>query len=101
MVNNVFYNQSGSDEHIDINSVTDVLVQDNVFFNDFAGSGRGYTAGLNITGYELDLFGRVRSLTDAALELLALVEQRHQHGQRHQPGRATAARGRAISRHPN
>ena len=27
-----------------------------------------YTAGLNITGYELDLFGRVRSLTDAALQ---------------------------------
>ena len=27
-----------------------------------------YTAGLNVTGYELDLFGRVRSLTDAALQ---------------------------------
>lgn len=38
--NNMFYNQSGSDEHIDINSVTDVVVQDNVFFNDFEGSGR-------------------------------------------------------------
>jgi hypothetical protein len=37
---NVFYNQTGSDEHIDINSVTNVVVQDNVFFNDFAGSGR-------------------------------------------------------------
>jgi hypothetical protein len=37
---NVFYNQTGSDEHIDINSVTDVVVQDNVFFNDFEGSGR-------------------------------------------------------------
>lgn len=37
---NVFYNQTGSDEHIDINSVTDVVVQDNIFFNDFAGSGR-------------------------------------------------------------
>lgn len=37
---NVFYNQSGTDEHIDVNSVTDVVVQDNVFFNDFAGSGR-------------------------------------------------------------
>ena len=37
---NVFYNQTGSDEHIDINGVTDVVVQDNVFFNDFAGSGR-------------------------------------------------------------
>lgn len=37
---NVFYNQSGHDEHIDVNSVTDVVIQDNVFFNDFAGSGR-------------------------------------------------------------
>lgn len=37
---NIFYNQTGSDEHIDINSVTDVVVQDNIFFNDFAGSGR-------------------------------------------------------------
>ena len=34
----------------------------------YAGSGRGYTAGLSVTGYELDLFGRVRSLTDAALQ---------------------------------
>jgi multidrug efflux system outer membrane protein len=33
-----------------------------------SGSGRFYTAGLNITGYELDLFGRVRSLTDGALQ---------------------------------
>ncbi len=32
------------------------------------GSSSYYTAGLNITGYELDLFGRVRSLTDAALQ---------------------------------
>jgi multidrug efflux system outer membrane protein len=30
--------------------------------------GNVYTAGLNVTGYELDLFGRVRSLTDAALQ---------------------------------
>jgi hypothetical protein len=37
---NVFYNQTGADEHIDINGVTDVAVSDNVFFNDFAGSGR-------------------------------------------------------------
>ncbi|MEM8993484.1 MAG: hypothetical protein AAGF23_01705 [Acidobacteriota bacterium] len=37
---NMFYNQSGSDEHIDINSVRDVVVRDNVFFNDFEGSGR-------------------------------------------------------------
>jgi len=36
---NLFYNQRGSDEHIDINGVTDVVVQDNVFFNDFEGSG--------------------------------------------------------------
>ncbi|HJS28270.1 MAG TPA: choice-of-anchor Q domain-containing protein, partial [Anaerolineales bacterium] len=37
---NIFYNQTGSDEHIDINSVLEVVVQDNIFFNDFAGSGR-------------------------------------------------------------
>ena len=37
---NVFYNQTGHDEHIDINSVTDVVIRDNIFFNDFAGSGR-------------------------------------------------------------
>ncbi|MEM8963719.1 MAG: hypothetical protein AAGD38_19710 [Acidobacteriota bacterium] len=37
---NLFYNQSGSDEHIDVNSVTDVEIRDNVFFNDFAGSSR-------------------------------------------------------------
>jgi len=37
---NLFYNQTGHDEHIDANSVTDVVIQDNVFFNDFQGSGR-------------------------------------------------------------
>ncbi len=37
---NIFYNQSGSDEHIDINSVRRVTVEDNIFFNDLAGSGR-------------------------------------------------------------
>ncbi len=37
---NMFFNQSGSDEHIDINSVENVTVQDNIFFNDFAGSSR-------------------------------------------------------------
>lgn len=37
---NLFYNQTGSDEHIDVNSVEDVIIQDNVFFNDFEGSGR-------------------------------------------------------------
>ena len=30
---NIFYNQAGSDEHIDINSVIGVTVLDNVFFN--------------------------------------------------------------------
>lgn len=45
---NLFFNQSGSDEHIDINSVEDVIVQDNIFLNDFAASGRsdpGNTSG--------------------------------------------------------
>lgn len=37
---NMFYNQSGSDEHIDVNSVELVTIQDNIFFNDFEGSGR-------------------------------------------------------------
>ncbi|MCG8698895.1 MAG: T9SS type A sorting domain-containing protein [Bacteroidales bacterium] len=37
---NLFYNQEGSDEHIDINSVEQVTVQNNIFMNDFAGSGR-------------------------------------------------------------
>lgn len=36
----MFYNQTGSDEHVDVNSVKDVIIEDNVFFNDFAGSGR-------------------------------------------------------------
>ncbi len=35
---------------------------------DGQGNNSFYTAGLNITGYELDLFGRVRSLSDAALQ---------------------------------
>jgi hypothetical protein len=41
---NVFYNQGpgtiSGDEHMDVNSVTDVAIEDNIFFNDFAGSGR-------------------------------------------------------------
>jgi len=37
---NIFYNQSGSDEHMDVNSVADVCIRDNIFFNDFAASGR-------------------------------------------------------------
>ncbi len=38
---NVFYNQpKGGDEHLDINTVHDVAVEDNVFFNDYAASRR-------------------------------------------------------------
>jgi hypothetical protein len=37
---NLFYNQTGHDEHIDINSVDNVRVEDNVFFNNFTASGR-------------------------------------------------------------
>jgi uncharacterized protein (TIGR03437 family) len=37
---NVLFNQQGHDEHIDVNGVTDVTIRDNIFFNDFAGSGR-------------------------------------------------------------
>lgn len=40
VLGNLFYNQGASDEHIDINSIDDVLVEGNVFFNDFAASGR-------------------------------------------------------------
>lgn len=40
VIGNLFYNQGDSDEHIDINSVTDVVVEGNIFFNDFAASGR-------------------------------------------------------------
>jgi hypothetical protein len=49
IVGNVFYNQGPMfmkdgnpyyHQHIDINSVTDILVEGNIFFNDFAGSGR-------------------------------------------------------------
>ncbi len=46
---NLFYNQSGSDEHIDLNSTRGVVVQDNVFFNDFAASGR--TNGNDTSGF--------------------------------------------------
>lgn len=37
---NLFYNQGANEQHIDVNSVTDVTIQDNIFFNDFVGSGR-------------------------------------------------------------
>lgn len=37
---NMFYNQAGFDEHIDVNGTQGVIIQDNIFFNDFEGSGR-------------------------------------------------------------
>jgi hypothetical protein len=41
---NLFYNQPrGGDEHLDINTVHDVRVENNVFFNDFAASRRPVT----------------------------------------------------------
>jgi len=49
VVGNMFYNQNGSDEHIDVNSVEYVHIWNNVFFNDFAGSGR--TNLNNTSGY--------------------------------------------------
>lgn len=38
----IFYNQppNGGDEHFDINTVTDITVEDSIFFNDYPGSGR-------------------------------------------------------------
>lgn len=40
---NMFYNQGDSDEHIDINSVANIIIRDNVFFNDFEKSQRTIT----------------------------------------------------------
>lgn len=40
VVGNIFYNQEGYDEHIDVNGAVDSVIQDNIFFNDFEGSGR-------------------------------------------------------------
>ncbi len=37
---NLFYNQGPSEQHIDVNSVTDIVIQDNIFFNDFEASNR-------------------------------------------------------------
>jgi len=37
---NLFFNQTGSDEHIDLNSAQGVVIQDNIFLNAFAESGR-------------------------------------------------------------
>ena len=42
---------------------------------DGRGNNSFYTAGLNVAGYELDLFGRVRSLTDAALHQFFASEE--------------------------
>jgi hypothetical protein len=38
----IYFNQTdhGGDEHFDINTVTDIAVEDSIFFNDYAGSGR-------------------------------------------------------------
>lgn len=40
---NMFYNQGDSDEHIDINSVANITISDNIFFNDFTKSNREIT----------------------------------------------------------
>lgn len=40
---NMFYNQGDSDEHIDINSVANISINDNIFFNDFPKSNRKIT----------------------------------------------------------
>jgi len=48
---------------------------------DGRGNNTYYTAGLNVTGYELDLFGRVRSLTDAALYQYFATEEARQAAQ--------------------
>jgi len=40
---NVFYNQGDGEEHIDANSVTNVTIVGNIFFNDFSRSGRENT----------------------------------------------------------
>lgn len=37
---NVFYNQASGEQHIDINGVHDITVEDNIFSNDFGASGR-------------------------------------------------------------
>lgn len=37
---NLFYNQGASNEHVDVNAASDVVLRGNIFFNDFAASGR-------------------------------------------------------------
>ncbi len=40
IVGNVFYNHGDSDEDIDLNAILNATVEDNIFFSDYAGSGR-------------------------------------------------------------
>ncbi len=68
---NLFYNQAGSDEHIDINSIDGVTVRGNVFMNDFAGSGRpvgndtsSYIVIKDSNGLDDDLLGARNVLVD-------------------------------------
>ncbi|HSJ35985.1 MAG TPA: choice-of-anchor Q domain-containing protein, partial [Acidimicrobiia bacterium] len=37
---NAFFNQGPKEQHIDVNGVQDVVIEDNIFSNDFAASGR-------------------------------------------------------------
>jgi hypothetical protein len=37
---NVFYNQGAGEQQMDVNSVVDVTIRENIFFNDYEGSGR-------------------------------------------------------------
>lgn len=47
---NLFFNMGGpeTDSHIDVNSVANIVIQDNIFMNDYAASGRANT---NATGH--------------------------------------------------
>ncbi len=40
---NIFYNQGAPEEHIDVNSVADTIIEDNIFFNSFESSARTNT----------------------------------------------------------
>ena len=40
IIGNIFYNQGSSEQHLDINGVRNVTIEQNVFFNDYAASGR-------------------------------------------------------------
>lgn len=50
-------------------------VPDTVVPGGFGGLSTGYTTGLSFTAFELDLFGRVRNLSGAALERFAATEE--------------------------